>query len=155
MRYPRLWDILDDLIAVNTGGGEVATIFGYHAQRRGYAGICFFSARAILPRHAARLRESKYWDEVAEDLEKSAVLEHMRRRAGGLCVVVFSGALLTRVVKRYRFDDGQWEANPWFGCAESTVDEPWGEFAPTTRRSKGARPRTKSVPSDGTISAAP
>ena len=132
-----IWDILADLITEDTGGGQIPPIFGFHAKRRGYAGIRFFSARAVLPRHAERIREARFWDEVAEDLEKSAVLEAMQRRDGGLCVVIFSGVLLTRVIKRYRFDGGHWEVNPWFGCAEGAVYELWGEFGPDYQAMQG------------------
>jgi hypothetical protein len=132
-----IWDILADLIAEDKGGGELSSIFGFHAQRQGYAGIRFFSARELLPRHADRLREARFWDEVAEDLEKKTVLEAMQRRKGGLCIIIFSGALLTRVVKRYRFDGGQWEVNPWFGSAEGAVHELWGEFGPDYQATQG------------------
>jgi hypothetical protein len=99
----------------------------------------FFSARATLPRHVERLRNLQWWDDVAEDLEKKAVLESMQNREGGQCIVIFSGALLTRAVKRYRIDDEPWEVNPWFGCDQNTIEALWGEFGPDFQAEQSPR----------------
>jgi hypothetical protein len=125
-----IWDLLAELISTETGGNALSTASGHYAHNEGYAGVRFFSARALTPRQAERLREARYWDDVAEYLEKKPVLESMQRQSGGQCIVVFSGTLLTRAVKSYRIDDGPWEENPRFGCDQSTIEELWGEFGP-------------------------
>jgi hypothetical protein len=131
-----IWDILKDLIGEETGGGAVPTTFGYYASRRAHSAILTFSARALHPEHAAQLR-SEFWDEVAEDIVKGAVIEKMRDHTNRQCVVVLSGSLLTRLVKRYRYDEAAWEDNPLFGKSAKEIDALWGEFGPDFQASQG------------------
>jgi hypothetical protein len=132
-----IWAILAELIAVDTGGGEIPTVFGYYGWRHAHMGILSFSARAIQPHHAERLRKSTYWDDLAEDFEKMPVIEGMQRLKRCQCVVVFSGAVVTRFIKRYRFDEGVWEDNPYFGCSAEEIDALWGDFGPGFQASQG------------------
>ena len=39
-----------------------------------------------------------------------------------LCMVFFSGLLLTRSIRRYRFDNEPWEENPFFGMSIEALD---------------------------------
>ena len=123
-----IWDILADLISEETGGSKIPTLFGYYAQRNGYNGIFSFSARAISDEDAQHLRESKYWDEVMEDYEKTFTLERMQKRVDRMCLIVFSGSVLTRSIRRCRFDDGPWEDNPYLSRSEEEIDKLWGDY---------------------------
>lgn len=132
-----IWDILKELIGEETGGNDFPTAFGYYASRRGHSAILTFSARALRPEHASQLRRSQYWDDVMEDFVKRDVIEQMRRQTNRQCVVVLSGSLLTRLVKRYRYDEGAWEDNPLFSRSAEEIDTLWGEFGPDFQASQG------------------
>lgn len=123
-----VWTMLAELLEEGTGGGALSTHFGHCARTAGHSGILFFSARSILPHHADRMLDARYWDDVVEDIEKKAVLEDMQRREGGRCVTVFFGALLTSLIRRYRFDGADWELNPWHGREVEEIVKAWGEF---------------------------
>lgn len=116
-------DIFKELLSLRSGGNKFTDVFGHYASSRGYNGIVFFSARALSQDHAQQVRESKYWDEVMEDYVKGFVYEEMASRFDRMCSAVFSGSLLTRSIKRYRFDDGPWEVNPYHGWSEEALDK--------------------------------
>jgi hypothetical protein len=132
-----IWDILKELIGEETGGGDFPAAFGYYASRRGHSSILTFSARALHPDHASQLRTSEYRDGVMEDIVKGEIIEKMRSQTNRQCVVVLSGSLLTRLVKRYRYDEAAWEDNPLFGRSAEEVDALWGEFGLDFQASQG------------------
>jgi hypothetical protein len=132
-----IWDILAALLGEETGGGDIPTAFGYYASRHHHTAILTFSARALRPDDAARLRESQFWDDVMEDIVKTDIVETMQRQTNRQCVVVLSGSLLTRLVKRYRYDDGPWETNPLFGASAEEIDKLWGQFGPDFQATQG------------------
>jgi hypothetical protein len=150
-----IWDILKELIGEETGGGDFPTVFGYYASRRGYSAILTFSARALHPEQASQLRQSDYWDDVMEDMVKGDVIEKMQRQTNRQCVVVLSGSLLTRLVKRYRYDDGPWEDNPLFGKSAEEIDALWAEFGPDFQASQGRVSYIKNSDPSGEDESAP
>ena len=110
---------LIELLNHQKGGDLVNSFAGYIARRDGYDGIRFFGARA--------LREyDTSWQMNPEDpliyaIERMA-FPRMRENPDLQNVVLFSGALTSRKVQRYRVDGGAWQANPLFDIPETELD---------------------------------
>lgn len=123
-----LWDIVNELTGPSTGGSKFSGLFGHYARSRNYNGIIFFSARAMKEIHASTIRDSVFWDDVMEDITKEYIIQQMREDTDGICLVIFSGSLVTRAIRRYRYDNSRWEENYYYKYDENELDKLWGNF---------------------------
>ncbi|MFT3824384.1 MAG: hypothetical protein QM731_10710 [Chitinophagaceae bacterium] len=123
-----VWDLLEKLTETTTGGGEIPALYGYYAHRNGYNGILFFSARAMDKLHSGAIRESQYWDDVMEEYTKTLILEEMQQRPSRMCLVFFSGSVVTRSIEQYRYNSEPWQQNTYYNYDETELDKLWGDF---------------------------
>jgi len=115
-------DLVSAVVNPASRGSDLTDRLGYFAERRGYSGVVFFSARAIDEADRGDIDNDRYYDEVMELFVKSEVAAAMRQKVWRLCVAVFAGTTLTRSVRRYKLADGQWQENPFFGKSAEELD---------------------------------
>ena len=112
-----MW-FLRALVHEETGGNVLTDDIGTWAQQSGYNGIVFFGARSI-----ARYRTSLDSGDMQLGMPVVADIFHeLRADPAAANVVAFGGVELVRSIRRFRVDGGAWEANPYFGATEDTVD---------------------------------
>jgi hypothetical protein len=112
-------ELIQRMIIEQSGGEELTNVLGFHACRKGYNGIVFFSARAVAPedRSGTHLMNDMFGDDPFY-----WALERMKFRISGMVLVVFSGSRLIRSIRKYRFGNGEWEENPFYNWSEAELD---------------------------------
>src|ERR1700730_14572485 len=110
-------ELILELVNVDLGGNTVTDSIGYYAYRRGYAGLVFFSARAMDSEERHRLNS------MSHILAKAYLLDLMQNEINHMCVVLFSGSRTVRSIQRYSFAGEDWIDNPYFGATAEELDE--------------------------------
>jgi hypothetical protein len=120
---PEKWleiQVLAELVNVERGGNKVTDWVGYWARRQGYDGVLFFGARSL---NATEYREivDTQPNETCGFSNVDLCFNAMRKSNDLVNLVVFSGVTLLARTKRYRANDSEWQANPYFGMAAEDI----------------------------------
>ncbi len=106
------------LIHENPGGNPVTDELGFWAQRCGYAGIKYFSARSL---NRSGYNISGDDDQWGIDVA-TGTFDELRRDVSAQNLVVFSGMQLARSVRQYRKFGTIWKPNDLHGATLEEMD---------------------------------